>query len=193
MSRRVTPDSTDESLAFFVYDAITGDPATITASATNLAATYQRYASGRPLAAAVAITPLSDLGSAEQVTHVDGGLIVADAATGEHRLDVPDAAFAAGAEAVRVRVTADGYRVVLGGVTLSSLEADAAAARVAAEAAGENAQLHTRVVNNGDGTKWLQVYPTSVAVEGVDPAPAGWTIRFKINAKGEQVGVEVAA
>lgn len=118
MSWTVTPGSTDVTRYFQAWDT-NGDPVTLTSASTNIAATYQRAG-----AAAVAIS-LSDL-SAVTDAHSDGGLL--HLGNGLHRIDMPDAAYAAGVASVRLAVSADAVTYVVAFVDRLQTIGDATAA-----------------------------------------------------------------
>lgn len=101
----VDQGSTDVSVIVRMVDNASGAPKTdITSASTGLALWYRREG-----ADAVALTE-SDL-SALDDSHSDGGLLhIAD---GYYRVDIPDAAFASGADGVLVGGTASGV-VVMG-------------------------------------------------------------------------------
>lgn len=101
MSRDILHDATDQSVIVRIVDATDGTPETgVTSATSGLSIEYQRGTDG----ALVAISP-SDLSDIEDA-HSDGGILhIRD---GYYRIDVPDAAFASGAEQVQVYVSATG-------------------------------------------------------------------------------------
>lgn len=84
----------------------------------NCALSYQREAKGRPIADPESIS-LSSL-SAEDDAHADGGLF--HIGEGRHRLDLPDAAFVAGADQVRILQTSlpSGARLIVPPIYLTT-------------------------------------------------------------------------
>lgn len=80
----------DQSVSFAAYTTATGAAATVTSATAGLALWYRRGVTG----AKVAITPIGDLATLE-TAHTDKAILVIGGA--EHRLDLPDAAFVAGA------------------------------------------------------------------------------------------------
>lgn len=114
MSKLITQGSTDQSTVIRFVDSGDGTPENGVTSATGgLSLSYRRE--GGLL---VAISP-SDL-SALDDAHVDGGLLLIG--NGYYRLDLPDAAVAAGATDVIVTGTATGMVVI--GASHSLLAAD---------------------------------------------------------------------
>lgn len=93
----------DQSVNFAAWTTATGAPVTITSATAGLSLWYRRGVAG----AKVAITP-SDLATLE-TAHADGGILVIEGA--EHRLDLPDAACAAGALSVSWGGTATGITI----------------------------------------------------------------------------------
>lgn len=82
--------STDQSVSFAAFTTATGAAVTVTSATAGLSLWYRRGNVG----AKVLIAP-SNL-AAINSAHADGGLIVIESQ--EHRLDLPDAAFAAGVD-----------------------------------------------------------------------------------------------
>lgn len=103
MLNRLTPDLSTPSIRFFALRADV--PATITASEAGLSGGWRRSLNGQPLATGFTSLSFSNL-AAVNSAHSAGGLIVLDAATGEHRLDLPSTAVAAGADAVGLQLSA---------------------------------------------------------------------------------------
>lgn len=107
----IVAGSADQSVAFAAWNA-DGTPATITSATAGLALWYRRGSTG----AKTAITP-SDLATLA-TAHADGGILVI--AGQEHRLDLPDAAVAAGVDHVQwggeaTDITIDGGQANLTG------------------------------------------------------------------------------
>jgi hypothetical protein len=135
MSRVIAPDSVNQSTIVRIVNSSTGLPETgVTQATAGLAFNYRREGG-----VVVSIASLSDL-SALDDTHADGGLLhVGD---GYYRLDVPDAAWAAGAAGVLITGTATGMVVIGAYHPLDALVADPVsltdgaitAAKIAAEA-----------------------------------------------------------
>lgn len=103
MANRITPDNNTPSIRFFVLRA--DSPDTITASEAGLSVGWRRSLEGIPLAASFTALSIANLGSVN-AAHSAGGLIVVDAATGEHRLDLPSGAVVAGADAIDLQCSA---------------------------------------------------------------------------------------
>ena len=78
----------NQSVEFAAYTTATGEAVTVTSTTTGLSLWYRRGVAG----AKTAISP-SDLATLE-TAHAEGGILVIEGA--EHRLDLPDAAIAAG-------------------------------------------------------------------------------------------------
>ncbi|MCA9252832.1 MAG: hypothetical protein R3E58_14385 [Phycisphaerae bacterium] len=117
---QIAKDSQDVSVEVYGANALTGLAETGLTS-SDVAVHYVR---ARAAAAAVS---LSALGSAD-AAHADGGFVEIDAvnAAGWYRLDLPDAAFATGADGVIVIAKASGVlftpvRVQLGAVASGAL------------------------------------------------------------------------
>lgn len=83
----------DQSVPFAAYVTGTGVPVTVTSATAGLSLWYRRGTTG----AKVAITPIGDLASLE-TAHTDKAILIIEGA--EHRLDLPDAAFAAGVQSI---------------------------------------------------------------------------------------------
>ena len=80
---------TDQSVSFAAWTTATGAAVTVTSATAGLALWYRRGVAG----AKVALAAVNDLATLE-TAHNDEGILVIDGQ--EHRLDLPDAAFAAG-------------------------------------------------------------------------------------------------
>jgi hypothetical protein len=103
--KQVKVGSTDISIVIRIVDSTNGTPETgVTSATAGLAFNYRRE--GGLL---VGIAPLSDLALLTSA-HADGGLL--HIAHGYYRLDVPDAAFAAGVDGVLVEGTATDMVVI---------------------------------------------------------------------------------
>lgn len=105
MSRTIDKGSTDQSVVVRIFDATSNQPDdTLTYATSSLALWYRREGGAK-----VSITPvtLATLATA----HADGGfLTISD---GYYRVDVPDAAFASGADGVQIGGSCTG-KVVFG-------------------------------------------------------------------------------
>lgn len=103
--KTVDQGSTNVSIVLRMVDNASGSPKTdITSASTGLALWYRREGAAKVEITESDLTALTD-------AHSDGGMLhIAD---GYYRIDVPDAAFAAGATGVLVGGTASGV-VVLG-------------------------------------------------------------------------------
>lgn len=99
---QIPADSTSVSVTIFAVDEVTGVPHT-GLEAGDLSAYYART---RGAPTQVTVSALSDPDDA----HADGGFIEIDAANmkGVYRFDVPDAAFASGADGVTIVLQATG-------------------------------------------------------------------------------------
>lgn len=136
MARPIKHGSTDQSVVIRIVDSTDGTPETgVTAATSGLALEYRREG-----ATSTAITE-SDLTNLNDA-HADGGM--KHIGNGYYRVDVPDAAFAAGADGVLIHGTVTGM-VVLGVYVplVANLEADTyarlgapAGASIAADVAG---------------------------------------------------------
>lgn len=100
MSREIRHGSVDQSVELRIVDATDGTPETAVAAATAGLSIGYRRGNG----ALVAIAP-SNLAAVDSA-HADGGLI--HRRDGYYRLDLPDAAVAAGATELTVYITATG-------------------------------------------------------------------------------------
>lgn len=131
--------STDQSVSFAAFTTATGEAVTVTSATAGLSLWYRRGTAG----AKVAITP-SDLANLEKA-HADGGILVVQGQ--EHRLDLPDAAVAAGVDRIEWGGTATGITIDGGqanligqattgsvGTPLTSEQTQAAAAAAIADA-----------------------------------------------------------
>jgi len=98
----------DQSVSFSAWTTSTGAAVTVTSATAGLSLWYRRGVAG----AKVAITPIGDLATLE-TAHTDKAILVIEGA--EHRLDLPDAATAAGVLTVEWGGTATGITIV-GGV-----------------------------------------------------------------------------
>lgn len=94
----------DQSVPFAAWTTATGAPVTVTSATAGLSLWYRRGVAG----AKVAITPIGDLATLE-TAHTDKAILVVEGA--EHRLDLPDAACAAGALTVSWGGTATGITI----------------------------------------------------------------------------------
>lgn len=113
----VTKGSTDRSVTIRIIDAEDGTPETgVTFSTAGLDLWYRREGGQR-----VAITEVTQTVNG---AHTDGGFVhISD---GEYRLDLPDAAFAGGANYVDVGGTVPGMIVIGGRVRLVDLDLETA-------------------------------------------------------------------
>ncbi len=99
----IKAESTDQSVCFAAWTTATGVAVTVTSATDGLALWYRRGATG----AKVAIVP-ANLATLE-TAHTDGGLLVIGGA--EHRLDLPDAAVAAGVPYIQWGGSATGITI----------------------------------------------------------------------------------
>ncbi|MCB9849127.1 MAG: hypothetical protein H6817_00310 [Phycisphaerales bacterium] len=165
----ITIDSNDVTIALFAVDALTGVPVTGLAYGDVTA----RYV--RTRAAAVAVSPVS-LASVS-AAHADGGFIEIDAsgAAGWYRFDVPDAAFASGADDVLIVLQADGMLV---SAYRARLVADMAGDVHLCKAALVNKRVHTvstgvDVIKDDDGTTTLvTLTPTDGGDDLIEVVPS---------------------
>lgn len=105
----VKKGSVDRSVPVYAFDNTTGLPVTVAYNAAGIALWYRREGAAQT---AITEATLASLTAA----HTDGGfLVVGD---GEHRLDLPDAAFASGANYVDYGGTVTGATLVGGRVKL---------------------------------------------------------------------------
>jgi len=130
--------STDQSVSFAAFTTSTGAAVTVTSATAGLSLWYRRGTAG----AKTAISP-SDLATLE-TAHTDGGIKVIEGQ--DHRLDLPDAAVAAGVDRIEwggsaTGITIDGGQAnLIGQATTGSVGTpltsqqtqDAAAAAIAA-------------------------------------------------------------
>ena len=127
----INAGSTDQTVMIRIVDSTDRTPETgVTTASPGLSLVYWRQGA----AAAVGLTEV-DL-TAPDDAHTDGGLLHIGA--GYYRLDLPDAAFAAGAAFVQVYGTVDG--MIVEGLTIqlnvyAGVQAAAAAALTAYDAA----------------------------------------------------------
>lgn len=131
---RINSGSTDRSVYVHLSSATDGSDMTALAHADVTLA----YIRDNNTPAPVAVTPVAQSISG---THADGGFC--HVSGGEYRIDLPDAAFAAGAHVVRVYVSATDT-VQTGGPLL--VELDSSNAAIATELA--------KVPKKGDTTRW---------------------------------------
>lgn len=123
---QIKAGSTSQCVQFAAYTTATGAPVTITSATAGLSLWYRRGVTG----AKVAITP-SDLATLA-TAWAAGGLLVIEGA--EHRLDLPDAALAAGVDRVSwggsaTGITIDGGQAeLIGQATTAALSGETAAA-----------------------------------------------------------------
>lgn len=104
MSRPIKKASTNQSIVIFIMDSTAGTPETgVTDSSAGLDLWYRREGS---TLSAIVVTTLSAISDA----HADGG--IGHIAQGLYRLDLPDAAFASGADGVVVGGSVTGMIVV---------------------------------------------------------------------------------
>lgn len=106
----VTKGSTDRSVPIYAFDNTTGLPKVdLVFNSSGLALWYRREGAAQTAITEVTLAALT-------TAHTDGGfLAVGD---GEYRLDLPDAAFATGANYVDYGGTATGFTLVGGRVRL---------------------------------------------------------------------------
>ena len=93
----------NQSVSFAAYTTATGAAVTVTSATGGLSLWYRRGVAG----AKTAISP-SDLATLE-TAHAEGGILVIEGA--EHRLDLPDAAIAAGPLTIEWGGTATGITI----------------------------------------------------------------------------------
>jgi uncharacterized protein YoxC len=120
----VTKDSTDRSVTVKIVDSADGTPETgVVFNTAGIDLWYRRE-----LSAKVSITEVTL--AALTTAHADGGFITIG--DGEYRLDLPDAAFATGAQHVDFGGTVTGMVVIGGRVRLVDFDVEAALATAAA-------------------------------------------------------------
>lgn len=110
----------DQSVSFRAWTTATGAAVTVTSATAGLSLWYRRGVTG----AKTAISP-SDLATLA-TAHTDGGILVIEGS--EHRLDLPDAATAAGVLTVSWGGTATGITILGGTANLIGQEDSAPAA-----------------------------------------------------------------
>ena len=106
MSRKIAPDSTNESMFFYARNRTTGLPATVTSATAGLLFTVQRGYGAPTDSSLESITDLASAGAA----HSDWAL--KEVAAGRHRLCLPDAIFASGVEFVHLMGAATNVDIV---------------------------------------------------------------------------------
>ena len=140
--------STDQSVSFAAWTTATGAAVTVTSATAGLSLWYRRGSTG----AKTAISP-SDLATLE-TAHADGGILVVQ--DQEHRLDLPDAAFAAGVDYLEWGGSATGITIdggscnLIGQATTGSVGAPLTSVQTqaAAAAAIAAADLFAAIVQN---------------------------------------------
>jgi len=146
----------DQSVLIRAFTAADGLPKTdIVFNTATLTINYKRGATG----AVTSVTPITQTSTG---AHADGGIVHLNA--GVYRVDLPDAAFAAGA--ANVAVTLEG---VAGAVfTVATIEitgSDARAARITeAQIANATGRLLVGVVESVDGTQVTVGFSTGAEV-----------------------------
>jgi hypothetical protein len=119
MSYTIPPDSTDVSIEIMIVDSTTGAPETgVTAATAGLDIKYRREG-----AANVSLTETALATPALTDPHLDGGII--EIGNGVYRLDLPDAAVAAGVEKLVVHGAATGMLVLPVRIQLENWESEA--------------------------------------------------------------------
>ncbi len=169
----MAPDSTDATVYLRAVDSISGLPKT-GLTYTDVTARYVRTR-----AAAVTIAPASLAGP--DAAHAEGGFVEVDAvyAQGLYRLDVPDAAVAAGADFVAVIVQATHVLFAPIGILLASAISQAALDELhLCKAVLANKRVRTLsdgadVVKDDDGeTNLVTLTPAFDGVESVTRTPS---------------------
>jgi len=161
----VKKGSTDRSVCVRVIDNTTGLPATRAYNDTGVDLWYRREGA--------AVTSITEATLANLTTaHADGGFLVVS--NGEHRLDLPDAAVAAGANYVDVGGTFTGYTVIGGRIRLVDYDPEdtvrlglTAMPAVASGSAGA-------IVTSGTGTAQLSVTSGRAASDVTHVAGTAW-------------------
>ena len=120
----------NQEVRFAAYTTATGAAVTVTSATAGLSLWYRRDSGAK-----VDLTPITDLATLE-TAHTDGGILVI--AGQEHRLDLPDAAFAEGAKHVcwggeATGITIDGGEANIIGQAGTAAEQTAAAAAMEAD------------------------------------------------------------
>lgn len=184
MANRLTPGLSTPSIRFF---ALRSDaPVAITQAEPGLSIGWRRSLDGQPLSSSFTTLTVSGLLVIDD-PHSAGGLIVVDAATGEHRLDLPSTAAATGADAIDLQASATDTNLlfVVPPITIDAQVANAATqskllkytqllARKDAAIATDNAAELAEI--NADGGSGAGAFDnTSDAQEGIrDRGDAAW-------------------
>lgn len=180
--------SADQSVSFAAFTTETGAAVTVTSATAGLSLWYRRGTTG----AKTTISP-SDL--ATLITaHADGGILVVGGQ--EHRLDLPDAAVAAGADSVTWGGEATGITIdggvanLIGQATTSPVKADIPAALTDYQQRGVAVTLNQADIRAAVGLNTANLDAQLVAINGyVDCLPATWVIPAAAGAKMDLVDV----
>ena len=149
--------STNQTVSFAAYTTATGAAVTVTSATAGLSLWYRRGSVG----AKTAISP-SDLATLA-TAHADGGILVIEGA--EHRLDLPDAAVAAGVD-----------RIEWGG-TATDITIDGGTANLIGQATTAKVQ---DTAQTADHTAAIAAIPTT-AMRGTDNAALAATTATAAN------------
>ena len=168
----IAPNSTDVTIDIYAVEDTTGLPA-LGLAYSDMTASYHRTRSARQ-----PITPASVTVAA---AHTDGGVVEVDATNekGVYRFDVPDAAFASGADFVTIVLQASGVIIAPVRVQLQGGFNDQVATDVhLCKAALVNKRIHTistgvDVIKDDDGTTTLvTLTPADVGNDQIEVTPS---------------------
>jgi hypothetical protein len=169
----VTKDSTDRSVTVKIVDSADGTPETgVVFNTAGIDLWYRRE-----LSAKVSITEVTL--AALTTAHADGGFITIG--DGEYRLDLPDAAFATGAQHVDFGGTVTGMVVIGGRVRLVDFDVEAALATAAAlatvdtvvdEILGDTAEILWRSVATAAALATVDTVVDAILVDTGTTIPA---------------------
>ena len=171
--RSIKKGSTDQSFFVYAVDEVSGLPA------TGLGHSDITARCARTRSAAIAVT-MASLATVD-AEHNDGGFIEIDAANckGWYRFDVPDAAFAAGADAVVITLQAGGVLLSAIRVQLVDSTADDVYSEVhLSKAMLANKRIHTistgvDVIKDDDGATTLRTMtPTASGDDEITVTPS---------------------
>jgi len=161
---QIKADSTDQSVSFAAYTTATGAAVTVTSATAGLSLWYRRGGVG----AKTAISP-SNLATLE-TAHTDGGILVIQGQ--DHRLDLPDAAVAAGVAFVEwggtaTDITIDGGRAELIGQENTAPVAGAGGKVPATVASGDDADAASVKSTIGAAGAGLTALATQASVNAI--------------------------
>lgn len=149
---QIAPGTTSQSITFRAYDSTTGAPVTVTSATAGIAASYSRFSTAGVRISGPTSISLSNLASAT-ASYSSGGIIVVNATSGEHRLDIPDAALATGADRVRVTISSTNETLVVSEIMLGDLRVDVQP--IARSLMGASAVYYVDRANGSDSNNGL--------------------------------------